>query len=83
VRKVLLEYLQDFLMYPHEKEGLKQAVWRVDPAQAGIVGTMETPERTVRICLNTSRGANNEVCADFATFLLTVPWTRMRTCSFA
>ena len=39
-RKVIVEYLQDFLMYPHEKEGQKQAVWRVDPKQAGLGGTL-------------------------------------------
>ena len=40
VRKVIVEYLQDFLMYPHEKHGQKQAVWRVDPTQAGMGGTL-------------------------------------------
>src|SRR5262249_12669151 len=33
VRKVIVEYLQDFLMVPHEKLGQKQAAWRTDPAQ--------------------------------------------------
>jgi hypothetical protein len=32
VRKVFIEYLQDFLVFPHEKYGNKQAIWRVDPA---------------------------------------------------
>lgn len=63
VRKVIVEYLQDFLMYPHEKEGMKQAVWRVDPAQAGLGGTLGdvgshalnlmeyiTNDRVTRIC---------------------------------
>ena len=40
VRKVIVEYLQDFLMVAHEKLGQKQAAWRVDPAQSGIGGTM-------------------------------------------
>ncbi|MCD6405284.1 MAG: Gfo/Idh/MocA family oxidoreductase [Planctomycetes bacterium] len=40
IRKVIVEYLQDFLMFPHEKHGMKQAVWRVDPAQSGIGGTL-------------------------------------------
>src|SRR5688572_9143594 len=40
VRKVVVEYLQDFLAYPHEKHGQKQAIWRVDPAQAGAAGTL-------------------------------------------
>lgn len=40
IRKVIVEYLQDFLAYPHEQHGQKQAVWRVDPAQAGLGGTL-------------------------------------------
>ncbi|HTI49550.1 MAG TPA: Gfo/Idh/MocA family oxidoreductase, partial [Planctomycetaceae bacterium] len=40
VRKVIVEYLQDFLMVPHEKLGQKQAAWRVDPAQSGEGGTL-------------------------------------------
>ena len=40
VRKVIVEYLQDFLMVPHEKLGQKQAAWRVDPAQSGVGGTL-------------------------------------------
>ena len=30
IRKVIVEYLQEFLMVPHEKLGQKQAAWRVD-----------------------------------------------------
>ena len=40
IRKVIVEYLQDFLMMPLEKEGMKQAVWRTDPARSGIAGTL-------------------------------------------
>ena len=40
IRKVIVEYLQDFLAFPHEKHGQKQASWRVDPAQVGIAGTL-------------------------------------------
>ena len=39
VRKVIVQYLQEFLMVSHEKLGQKQASWRVDPAQSGIDGT--------------------------------------------
>ena len=28
------------MMFPHEKHGMKQAIWRTDPSQAGIVGSM-------------------------------------------
>ena len=40
VRKVVVEYLQDFLMVPHEKLGQKQAAWRSIPTQSGIGGTL-------------------------------------------
>src|SRR5689334_10996867 len=34
VRKVIVEYLQDWLMTPLEQSGNKQADWRTDPARA-------------------------------------------------
>jgi predicted dehydrogenase len=36
IRKVMVEYVQDWLMDPLEKSGQKQASWRTDPARAGI-----------------------------------------------
>jgi predicted dehydrogenase len=36
IRKVQVEYSQDWLMDPIEREGQKQAAWRMDPARAGI-----------------------------------------------
>jgi len=38
IRKVLVEYLQDWLMAPEEQTGNKQAVWRTDPARSGMAG---------------------------------------------
>jgi predicted dehydrogenase len=38
LRKVLVEYTQDWLMEPLESSGHKQAQWRTDPARAGIGG---------------------------------------------
>ena len=35
VRKVLVEYNQDWLMEPLERSGQKQAEWRADPARSG------------------------------------------------
>ncbi len=40
IRKVIVEYLQDFLMVPHEKVGQKQATWGVGPALSGLGGTL-------------------------------------------
>jgi predicted dehydrogenase len=38
IRKVMLEYTQDWLMEPLEQRGNKQAAWRTDPARAGLSG---------------------------------------------
>jgi predicted dehydrogenase len=38
IRKVMVEYTQDWLMEPLENRGNKQAAWRTDPAQAGLGG---------------------------------------------
>lgn len=36
IRKIVVEYPQGWLATALEEEGMKQAVWRTDPAQAGI-----------------------------------------------
>jgi predicted dehydrogenase len=70
VRKVIVEYLQDFLVFPHEKHGNKQAMWRVDPLQAGVVGTFGDTGVHCENLLEYITGEQIvEVCADFATFL--------------
>ena len=70
VRKVIVEYLQDFLSVPHEKLGQKQASWRVDPAQAGAGGTLG--DLGVH-CLNLLEYVTGDpvasICADTSTFL--------------
>jgi predicted dehydrogenase len=70
VRKVMVEYLQDFLMVPHEKLGQKQAAWRVDPAQSGAGGTLGDVGTH---CLNLMEYVTGdpvvELCADKSTFL--------------
>ena len=38
IRKVMVEYTQDWLMEPLENRGNKQAAWRTDPSQSGIGG---------------------------------------------
>ncbi len=40
IRKVVVEYPQGWLTKTIEKDGAKQAVWRTDPAQAGISSCM-------------------------------------------
>ncbi len=40
IRKVLVEYVQGWLMEPEENTGNKQAVWRTDPSRSGIGGSL-------------------------------------------
>jgi len=40
IRKILVEYLQDWLMEPVERSGNKQALWRTDPAKSGMAGSI-------------------------------------------
>ena len=70
VRKVIVEYLQDFLMYPHEKEGQKQAVWRVDPKQAGLGGTLgDVGTHALNLMEYIINDRVTRICADKTTFL--------------
>ncbi|WP_421855964.1 Gfo/Idh/MocA family protein [Marinomonas sp.] len=38
IRSIQVEYAQDWLTEPLEREGNKQAAWRSDPSQSGIAG---------------------------------------------
>ena len=70
IRKVIVEYLQDFLMVPHEKLGQKQAEWRVDPSQSGIGGTMgDVGTHCVNLLEYVTGDPITELCADKSTFL--------------
>lgn len=70
VRKAIVEYVQDFLMYPHEKEGMKQAVWRVDPAQSGLGGSLGDVGSHASNLLEYVTGDRIEtLCADMSTFM--------------
>ena len=70
VRKVLVEYLQDFLAYPHETEGQKQAVWRVDPKQAGLGGTLgDCGSHALNLLEYITGDTVVALCADKSTFL--------------
>ena len=70
VRKVIVEYLQDFLMVAHEKLGQKQAAWRVDPKQSGIGGTMgDVGTHCVNLLEYVTGDPIAEICADKSTFL--------------
>jgi predicted dehydrogenase len=70
VRKVIVEYLQDFLMVPHEKLGQKQAAWRTDPAQSGVGGTLgDVGSHCLNLLEYITGDPVTELCADKSTFL--------------
>jgi predicted dehydrogenase len=70
VRKAIVEYLQDFLMEPHEKLGHKQAEWRVDPKRSGIGGTMgDVGTHCVNLLEYVTGDPISELSADKSTFL--------------
>lgn len=70
VRKVIVEYLQDCLALPLEKEGNKQISWRVDPAQAGVGGTLGDCGSHALNLLEFLVGQTvTDICADTSTYL--------------
>ena len=70
VRKVIVEYLQEFLSVPHEKVGHKQASWRVDPTQSGIGGTLgDIGTHCANLLEYVTGDPITEICADKSTFL--------------
>jgi predicted dehydrogenase len=70
VRKVIVEYLQDFLMVSHEKLGQKQAAWRTDPAQSGLGGTLgDVGSHCLNLLEYVTGDPVVELCADKSTFL--------------
>lgn len=70
LRKVLVEYTQDWLMEPLERGGHKQAEWRTDPARAGLGGAVGDIGTHAANLLEFVTGARIEaVCADLTSFV--------------
>lgn len=70
IRKVLVEYVQDWLMNPEERSGNKQAVWRTDPTKSGIagcVGDIGTHAENLMEFITGLKIAS--ICADLTTFV--------------
>lgn len=83
IRKVMVEYNQDWLMDPLEKQGNKQAEWRTDPQRAGIsccvgdIGThahnlveFVTGQNVEQICAELTAFVDGRVLDDDANMLL-------------
>jgi predicted dehydrogenase len=70
VRKVIVEYLQDWLMVPLEKQGQKQAAWRTNPAESGAGGAIgDIGTHALNLVEYVTGDRVVAVCADMSTFL--------------
>jgi predicted dehydrogenase len=70
VRKVIVEYLQDWLMEPLEKQGSKQAAWRTNPAESGIGGAIgDIGTHAFNLVEYITGDRVDSVSADLSTFL--------------
>jgi predicted dehydrogenase len=70
VRKVLVEYLQDWLMEPQEKLGSKQAGWRTNPAESGIGGALgDIGTHALNLVEYVTGDPLAAICADTSIFL--------------
>ena len=70
IRKVMVEYCQDWLMEPLESRGNKQAAWRTDPARAGAGGCIGDIGSHAANLVEFVTGSEIEaVCADLSAFV--------------
>jgi len=70
LRRVQVEYNQDWLMEPLEQQGNKQAVWRTDPARSGIsncVGDIGTHAHNLLEYI--SGQEVDAICAELTSFV--------------
>jgi predicted dehydrogenase len=70
LRKVLVEYTQDWLMEPLEARGHKQAAWRTDPARAGLGGSIaDIGTHAMNLLEFVSGQEIGALCADLTSFV--------------
>lgn len=70
IRKIVVEYAQDWLSAPIEASGNKQASWRTDPAQAGISSSIADIGSHAEHLARYVTGLEPErLCADLTTFV--------------
>lgn len=70
LRKVMVEYTQDWLMEPLERRGNRQAAWRTDPARAGPGGAVGDIGSHAQNLLEFVTGREIEsLCADLSSFV--------------
>lgn len=69
VRKIVVEYPQGWLSRPIEREGAKQAEWRVDPALAGAGCIGDIGVHAFNIAEFVGGVRVEQLCADVSTFV--------------
>jgi predicted dehydrogenase len=70
VRKVIIEYLQDWLGDPELVRDSKQAAWRTNPAEAGIGGALgDIGTHVVNLLEYIIEDPISEICADTTIFV--------------
>ena len=70
IRKVLVEYTQDWLMEPLETKGNKQAAWRTDPARAGLSGCVgDIGSHAANLLEFVTDHQIEALCADLSSFV--------------
>ena len=70
IRKVVVEYPQGWLSTPIDAEGMKQALWRTDPAQAGVSSCMgDLGSHAENLARYITGLEIEELCADMTTFV--------------
>ena len=70
VRKVIVEYLQGWLVEPEEKRGSKQAAWRTNPAESGVGGAIgDIGTHALHLVEYVTLDPVTQICADKSTFL--------------
>jgi predicted dehydrogenase len=70
LRKVMVEYNQQWLMEPIERTGSKQAAWRADPAKSGVSGCVADIGSHAENLLHFITGDRiAALCADLCTFV--------------
>ena len=70
IRKVMVEYTQDWLMEPLEQHGNKQALWRTDPARAGLGGCVgDIGTHAANLLEFVTERRIEALCADLSSFV--------------
>ncbi len=70
IRVVQAEYAQDWLALPIERDGHKQATWRLDPARSGVGGCIsDIGTHAYNLAAYVTGQIPGEVCAELTRFV--------------